>query len=255
MFYFLYFKHFSLCFAQVWYTFIHVTVVLVIFLFFDLSISFWMSSWDAFPNRSILAPVLLLWFLISCDSFDSNVLMSIQKVPVSESAGKIPIFTFYLIKSAVVTHKDSWFQLIFRRASWSATLNFFLIFALQCNVVILRSLHRYSEYWRPRSQSDCRYFGSYVIISIYTVWTISNILSQTKVPRLSPSMIWHLNVSTFLLHQSTLSCLFRRLSKVFDKTRFNKLNLCRIIFLYMSYLVKLTSFQRVNRSTFDQFCK
>ena len=132
---------------------------------------------------------------------------------------------------------------------------FFLIFALQCNVVILLSLHRYSEYWRPRRQSDCRYFGSYVIISIYTVWTISNILSQTKVPRLSPSMIWHLNVSTFLLHQSTLSCLFRRLSRVFDKTRFIKLNLCRIIFWYMSYLVILTSFQRLNRSTFDQFCK
>ena len=252
MFYFLYFKHFSLCFAQVWYTFIHVTVVLVIFLFFDLSISFWMSSWDAFPNRSILAPVLLLWFLISCDSFDLNVLMSIQKVPVSESAGKIPIFTFYLIKSAVVTQQV---QLVSADFQASFVICHFEFFSHICNVVILRSLHRYSEYWRPRSQSDCRYFGSYVIISIYTVWTISNILSQTKVPRLSPSMIWHLNVSTFLLHQSTLSCLFRRLSKVFDKTRFNKLNLCRIIFLYMSYLVKLTSFQRVNRSTFDQFCK
>ena len=33
-------------------------------------------------------------------------------------------------------------------------------FALQCNIVILRSLHRYSEYWRPRSRPDCRYFDT-----------------------------------------------------------------------------------------------
>ena len=43
---------------------------------------------------------------------------------------------------------------------------FFLIFILQCNIVILCSLHRYGEYWRPRSQSYCRYFSSYVTIRI-----------------------------------------------------------------------------------------
>ena len=34
---------------------------------------------------------------------NSNVLMSIQRVPVSESAGKFPKFTFHLIKSVAVT--------------------------------------------------------------------------------------------------------------------------------------------------------
>ena len=56
------------------------------------------------------------------------------------------------------------FQLVFRGNLWIRHFNFFLIFSLQCNIVILSSLHRYGEYWHPRSESDCRYFGSFVII-------------------------------------------------------------------------------------------
>ena len=91
--------------------------------------------------------------------------MSIQGVPVSESAGKFPKLTFHLIKIVAVTQTRTcrWFS----GGLWEpAILNFFLIFALQGNIVILRSTHRYGEYWGPHSKSDWRYFGSYVIKQI-----------------------------------------------------------------------------------------
>ena len=44
-----------------------------------------------------------------------------------------------------------------------------------CNIVILRSLLRCCECWRPRSQSDCRYFGSYLIKCINDKWFINQI--------------------------------------------------------------------------------
>ena len=96
--------------------------------------------------------------------FNSNVLISIQGVPVFESAPRFSKFTFHLIKRVAVTQtrtcRFSWFS---GGLCESDILNFFLIFVLQCNIVILRSLHRHGEYWRPRSQSDYRYFGSYMI--------------------------------------------------------------------------------------------
>ena len=68
-------------------------------------------------------------------------------VPVSELAGKFPKFTFHLIKSAAVTQtRTCRFSLISGGLCQSAILIFFLIFALQCNIVILRTLHRYGEY-------------------------------------------------------------------------------------------------------------
>ena len=95
---------------------------------------------------------------------NSNVLISIQGVPVPESAEKYHKFTFHFIKNVAVTQARichfSWFS---SGLYESAILNFFLIFALHCNIVILCSLHRYGEYWRPRSQSNWRDFGSYVI--------------------------------------------------------------------------------------------
>ena len=94
--------------------------------------------------------------------------MSIQEVPVSEAAEKLPKSSFHLIKSvAMVQARKSCFSWLSGRLCESAILIFFLKFALQWNIVILRSLHRYGEYWRPRSKSDCRYFGIYIIIIIY----------------------------------------------------------------------------------------
>ena len=74
--------------------------------------------------------------------------MSIQGVPASASVGKFPKFTFHFIKGVAVTQtrtcRFSWFS---GGLCESAIFNYFLlIFALQCNIVTLRSMHRYGEY-------------------------------------------------------------------------------------------------------------
>ena len=94
--------------------------------------------------------------------FNLNILMSIQGVPAQSQQGKFPKFNTHLIKMLLWLRLEhfTWFS---GGLCEPAILNFFLVFALQCNIVILRSFHRYSECWSPRSQSDCRYFGIYVI--------------------------------------------------------------------------------------------
>ena len=108
-------------------------------------------------------------------TFNSNVLMSIKGVPISESGGKSPRFIFHLTKSVSVTQtricRLTWFS--GRLCGSIVLINHYLIFALHWNIVILRSLHRYSEYWRRRSQTDSRYFGSYMVRSaIYKIYVI-----------------------------------------------------------------------------------
>ena len=142
-----------------------------------------MWSWDAFPKCSLLVPDVsfvisdFAWLIciknvkltskrskFNC-AFNLNILMSIQEVPVSESTGKFPKFSFHLIESVAVTQTRTcrfrWFP---GRLCESVILHFFVIFALQCNSVILRSLHRHGDYWRPHRQSDSKYLGSYVIM-------------------------------------------------------------------------------------------
>ena len=93
--------------------------------------------------------------------------MSIQGVPITESAGKFLKFTFHLIKSIAVTQtRTCYFSRFSHRLCQSVVLNFFLVLAMHCNIVILCWLHRYSKYWCPCSQSGCRYFGSYVSLYI-----------------------------------------------------------------------------------------
>ena len=72
--------------------------------------------------------------------------MSIQGLPVSEPAGKFPKLTFHLIKSNAMTQTRTFFQSISGGLCESAILSFFLIFALQCNTVILHSLHRFGKH-------------------------------------------------------------------------------------------------------------
>ena len=73
--------------------------------------------------------------------------MSVHGVPVPRSEGKFFKFTFHLIKTVDVTQTST---CRFSRFSGGlcelAISNFFLVFALQCNIVILRSLYRYGEY-------------------------------------------------------------------------------------------------------------
>ena len=93
--------------------------------------------------------------------------MSIQGVPITESAGKFLKFTFHLIKSIAVTQtRTGHFSRFSHRLCESVVLNFFLVLAMHCNIVILCWLHRYSKYWCPCSQSGCRYFGSYVSLYV-----------------------------------------------------------------------------------------
>ena len=121
-------------------------------------------------------------------------------------------------------HRFSWFS---GGLYESAIFNFFHIFPLLCNIVILRSLHRYGEYWRPRSQSDCRYFGSCVIIlkvmSIAIPAKISWAMSGVNDPL--HGNIWENRALTFV--------------------EFHKLNTLLDMFQCQSYYycIKLESFQ------------
>ena len=66
--------------------------------------------------------------------FNSNVLMSIQGVSVSDSAGKFTNFTFHLIKSVAVTQtRPFWFSWFSSGLCESAILIFFLY--LHCSAI------------------------------------------------------------------------------------------------------------------------
>ena len=128
---------------------------------------------------------------------------------------KFPKFIFHLIKSVAVS------QTLTCRFSWfsgglceSTILNFFpsylhcsaiLSHCVHCNIVILRSLHRYGEYWLPCSPSDWRYFGSYVIISKYPMTFC--LMSEIIHPRVNNFDIkgkkaWNICFTICLQHQT-----------------------------------------------------
>lgn len=82
---------------------------------------------------------------------------------------------------------------------------FFLIFILQCNIVILCSLHRYGEYWRPRSQSYCRYFGSYATRNLNVFQSIGCQLTVCESKR--SHLVW---LFSFILFRKVLFINFYR---------------------------------------------
>ena len=132
--------------------------------------------------------------------------MSIQGVPVWESAGKFPKFTFHLIKSVAVSQtRTCRFSRISGGLSESTILIFLVIFALQCNIVILPSLHRYGEYWRPRSQSYCRYFGSYATRNLNVFQSIGCQLTVCESKR--SHLVW---LFSFILFRKVLFINFCR---------------------------------------------
>ena len=83
---------------------------------------------------------------------------------------------------------------------------------------------------------------------------------KTSVSNKSPTPFAIYNLTTTCLNIFTTSVYFElpislANSNVFDKTKFNKLNLCTIVILYMSYLVISTLFQKLIKSILDHFCK
>ena len=63
-------------------------------------------------------------------------------------------FTLNFIKSFAVTQTRTYRFNHFEFLSYICTAG---------NIVILRSFYRYSKYWQSRSQSDCKYYDSYVL--------------------------------------------------------------------------------------------
>ena len=123
-----------------------------------------MSSWDAFPKRSILIPdVLFLWFLISRDSFalrmwnwHQNVrnLMEISFECFNVNAGsscfrasrEIPWICFpFNRKYWCDSNENMPFQLIFRPPLWISHFEFFFHTCTAvhyCHIPLLAQIRR-----------------------------------------------------------------------------------------------------------------